>query len=249
MKVLQSSIFRALIAIVVGALIIKYREETVHWLTVSIGVLFLISGLISCAVYYSLRRQSAKEPMGQGDKSPVSPSFPLVGIGSIVLGGILALMPTTFITGLMYVLAAILILGAISQYVSLGKATRFCKVGWFYWVPPTLILLISILMLVKPMEMFASPLFIIGWCMVVYGVTECLNTWMIYRARKQFEAMQQTKAAPSQQQDALVEETDAEDVTNEEADGKPKNAEGQGLVETLDSSSLGIDSYACGDIL
>ena len=47
MKILQSSLVRAVMAFAVGALIIKYREETVHWLTVVIGALFFVSGLIS----------------------------------------------------------------------------------------------------------------------------------------------------------------------------------------------------------
>jgi hypothetical protein len=34
-------------AFVVGALIIKFREETVHWLTIVIGALFFVTGLIS----------------------------------------------------------------------------------------------------------------------------------------------------------------------------------------------------------
>ena len=240
MKVLQSSIFRALVAIVVGALIIKYREDTVQWLTIAIGAAFFISGLISCAVYYSLRKQGAKESVAQGSKGTASPSFPFVGIGSMVLGGILALMPTTFITGLMYVLAAVLILGAINQYVSLGKAMRFCKVGWFYWIAPTLILLISILMLVKPMEMFAAPLFIIGWCMVVYGVAECLNSLMIHRARKQFERLEQKKAM-----EAEVEEIKEESPKETEEDSQ-KEAEEEKQKE---ADALGIDSYASGDIL
>ncbi|HEY9550995.1 MAG TPA: DUF308 domain-containing protein, partial [Prevotella sp.] len=59
MKIIQSSLFRALIAIIVGALLIKYREQTVTWITISIGVLFFLSGIISCASYYSAKRQTA----------------------------------------------------------------------------------------------------------------------------------------------------------------------------------------------
>ena len=47
MKIFQSSIFRAICAIVVGALLIKYPEDGVTWLTVAIGVLFLLSGIIA----------------------------------------------------------------------------------------------------------------------------------------------------------------------------------------------------------
>jgi hypothetical protein len=46
MRIVQSFVARALVAVVVGALIVKYREETAHWLTISIGGLFFVSGLV-----------------------------------------------------------------------------------------------------------------------------------------------------------------------------------------------------------
>ena len=61
MKVFQSSIFRALCAIVVGALLVKYREQTVTWITIAIGVIFFVSGVISTVAYLSAKRQATKE--------------------------------------------------------------------------------------------------------------------------------------------------------------------------------------------
>ena len=61
MKILQSSLVRAVMAFAVGALIIKYREETVHWLTVVIGALFFVSGLISVVLN---RRPTPSLPKG-----------------------------------------------------------------------------------------------------------------------------------------------------------------------------------------
>ena len=41
MKILQSSVFRAICAIAVGIMLIKYPDNTVTWITIAIGVLFL----------------------------------------------------------------------------------------------------------------------------------------------------------------------------------------------------------------
>ena len=132
MKILQSSLVRAVMAFVVGALIIKFREETVHWLTIVIGALFFVTGLISVVLNrqrptplplpvregsdYSqgdgVQAAGHSTPLphreGQGGGSAALAS--LVGFSSIILGVILALMPTTFITGLQYVMAAMLVL-------------------------------------------------------------------------------------------------------------------------------------------
>ena len=64
MKVIQSSLFRALCAIIVGALLIQYREQTVTWITIAIGVLFFLSGVFSLLSYMSAKR-SAEKMKGQ----------------------------------------------------------------------------------------------------------------------------------------------------------------------------------------
>ena len=100
MKVLQISAIRAIIVLVTGFLLVEYREETMTWMTITVGILFFLSGLVSYFVYYIERERIARktEKEEAGDNTAKSPSYPLTGIGSMVLGIILALMPRTFIT-------------------------------------------------------------------------------------------------------------------------------------------------------
>ena len=113
MKLLQSSFFRALCCIIIGGLMINNTTQTSQWIVTTIGCLFFVSGVISCASYYASKKKNTSVELfdANGNKinSSVS-SFPVVGIGSMVLGGLLALMPQTFIKGLNYVIAIILIM-------------------------------------------------------------------------------------------------------------------------------------------
>lgn len=196
MKVFQSSIFRALCAIVVGALLVKYREQTVTWITIAIGVIFFVSGVISTVAYLSAKRQVTKEGVeiydAKGNRltRPVPP-FPIVGIGSIILGAWLALFPNSFVNGLMFVLAGMLILGALNLFFNLAAATRFSSIGCLWWVLPVAIFLVGITALVKPSTIASAPLFIIGWGMMAYGMVDLVNTIKIHRCRKAFEKAQQ----------------------------------------------------------
>ena len=196
MKVFQSSIFRALCAIVVGALLVKYREQTVTWITIAIGVIFFVSGVISTVAYLSAKRQATKEGVeiydAKGNRltRPVPP-FPIVGIGSINLGAWLALFPNSFVNGLMFVLAGMLILGALNLFFNLAAATRFSSIGCLWWVLPVAIFLVGITALVKPSTIASAPLFIIGWGMMAYGMVDLVNTIKIHRCRKAFEKAQQ----------------------------------------------------------
>ena len=130
MKVIHSSIFRAVCAIIVGVLLIQYREQTVTWITVAIGVLFFLSGVISLASYWAAKRNAEKmqgQILSDSTGKPIMgmmPKFPLVSVGSLILGLLLALMPQVFIAWLMFILAFILILGALTQFVTLASAAK-----------------------------------------------------------------------------------------------------------------------------
>ena len=190
MKVLRSSIFRAVCAIVVGALLVKYREQTVTWITVLIGVIFLVSGIISITAWYSAKRKGGAEGVdlydAQGNLlTPPAPPFPIVGLGSVILGAVLALFPNSFVNGLMYILAAMLILGALSQFFNLTVARRFAKIGFVWWIVPTLVLLIGLIAIVKPSFIASAPLLVLGYCMIVYGAVDLIDTIKIHQCRKE----------------------------------------------------------------
>ena len=190
MKVLRSSIFRAVCAIVVGALLVKYREQTVTWITVLIGVIFLVSGIISITAWFSAKRKGGAEGVdlydAQGNLlTPPTPPFPIVGLGSVILGAVLALFPNSFVNGLMYILAAMLILGALSQFFNLTVARRFAKIGFAWWIVPTLVLLIGLIAIVKPSFIASAPLLVLGYCMIVYGVVDLIDTLKIHQCRKE----------------------------------------------------------------
>lgn len=190
MKVIYSSFFRAICAIIVGALLIQYREQTVTWITIAIGVLFFLSGVISLATYYSAKKNADKAQIiydANGKQiTGLRPNFPLVGLGSLILGLILALMPNTFITSLMFILSAILIMGAISQFVNLAAARKMGSVGFIYWIFPSIILLMGLLAVIKPSAIASAPLFIIGWTMLIYGVVECINAFKLANNKRKW---------------------------------------------------------------
>ncbi len=216
MKVIHSSIFRAVCAIIVGVLLIQYREQTVTWITIAIGVLFFLSGVISLASYWATKR-NAEMMQGQilsdSNGKPIMgmmPKFPLVSVGSLILGLLLALMPQVFIAWLMFILAFILILGALTQFVNLASAAKMGRVGILFWLFPSALLLLGLLAIIKPSAIASAPLFIIGWGMLIYGVVELLNAFKVSNNKRIWLKNQQQK------QDSKEIYVDVEEVKNEE---------------------------------
>lgn len=216
MKVIHSSIFRAVCAIIVGVLLIQYREQTVTWITIAIGVLFFLSGVISLASYWAVKRNAEKmqgQILSDSNGKPIMgmmPKFPLVSVGSLILGLLLALMPQVFIAWLMFILAFILILGALTQFVNLASAAKMGRVGILFWLFPSALLLLGLLAIIKPSAIASAPLFIIGWGMLIYGVVELLNAFKVSNNKRIWLNNQQQK------QDSKEIYVDVEEVKNEE---------------------------------
>lgn len=225
MKIFQSSIFRAFCAIVVGILLIKFPQDGVTWLTVAIGVLFLLSGIIALIAYMNAKKHAGEYTITDSQGRIISggqPTFPIVGAGSVILGLVLATTPGVFINGLMYILGAIMILGGINQLVNLVSARRFGKIPFGFWVAPSLILITGLYVVLKPMESAELPLLILGWCSLLYGITELINALKIHSIRKKVERQQEMQ--PLDKDNDKVEEISSK--TNEESESDASFVEG-----------------------
>lgn len=214
MKILQSSFFRAICALAIGILLIKYPDNTVTWITVAIGCLFLLSGIISLVVYYHAIRKVSEyritDAEGRLVASDEKPTFPIVGVGSLILGLLLALTPNVFVEGLMYVIGFVLVLGAINQYMNLLNARHFGKVSFGYWIFPSIILLTGLYVILKPMAPAEMAMLVLGWCSLLYGITELINSLKIHSAKRKVAKSDEIPLA-----EEIVEEeaTDKQDAT------------------------------------
>lgn len=226
MKIILQSILRALCAIAVGALLIEYRQEMVQWMTVTIGVLFFLSGVIATTMAYATGRIQKRiyKDFENNTDAELSDNISAprksrgwcwgmaAGIGSMLLGIVLALMPNAFVDFLVYVLSALLIIGALQQYVSLFMTSKITHINFAYWIMPTLLLLAGIVAVAYPAAIASSPLFFIGWCMIVYGIVECINGIKAYAGNRKAANTITRQAASNGKPDF----SDAETVDYEE---------------------------------
>lgn len=190
MKAIQSSIFRAICAIATGALLIRYPDDTALWLTMAVGGLFLLSGIISCVTYLFIRRNTDTAMVFDGNGRVVAsnrPAFPIVGVGSVAFGLLLVISPASVINFLSYILGGILILGAINQMLNIISVGRLARIAPAMWISPSIVLIIGLIALIKPIWIAGAPLVIIGWCLLLYGVTEIINELKINAYRKKIE--------------------------------------------------------------
>lgn len=143
-------------------------------------------------------KKSAKAALQEGQQEEEdlkSPSFPIAGVGSIVLGIILAVMPNTFTTWMVYILSALLILGAVNQFMNLARSRQYARVPVYMWVFPTISMVVAILLISRPIETDALffTLKVIGWAFMYYGVLEFVLIIRMYLVRKAYDKAEAAK--------------------------------------------------------
>ena len=141
MKTMNYSIIRCICALVLGVLLVAWPEAAILYLVITIGALFLVPGLFSVFGYLTRGKQNGM-------------SFPIAGLGSLLFGLWLMIMPAFFVGILMYVLGAVLVLAGISQIVNLSA---------------------GVVVLFNPFTAATVPFIILGVSSIVYGLSDLVN--------------------------------------------------------------------------
>lgn len=178
MKVVNSYIFRAVCALLVGILLIANPERMTTLLVQVIGGLFLVSGLVSFINYFVVR---------YSEKVVVNPTFPLIGLGSLLFGVFLGFFPGLFIVYLMYILGTMMVLAGINQIWSMFRLRKIVPFRWYALLMALVILILGFVVFFKPLESASLPFVLIGVSFMIYGVAEVVNgvRWRKYNRMQQ----------------------------------------------------------------
>lgn len=228
MKIIQSAFFRAIVAIAMGVLLVKDPSGTLKWITILLGVLFLVVGVMSCINYFVRVFQERKEaveidekgrPMRRSAFGKGRSSFPMSSAGSVLFGLVLILRPDLFDEILMYILGAFIIVGAINQFVKLALINRIARVHWLFWVFPVILLIAGVWLIIKPFAVLDTTMYAIGWCLLLLGVVECIT------AIKDYAASKKVAEAEEVVEDAVEVADEAKEVVKEAAEVKEEVTE------------------------
>lgn len=185
MKLFTSYIFRSLSMFMIGLLLVL-NPDTPAFIVQVIAALFAFSGLMSLLHYVRVRfsRQSIVRPL-----------FPLAGLGSIGLGVLLGLYPEKFISVLMYVLGAVIVVVGLSQLLSVFLYRMVAPMRWWSFLIPLCIMTAGIFVLAHPLESALLPFIIIGYCCIVNGVVELFYGLRLASYQRKMKAEQEIQDA------------------------------------------------------
>lgn len=162
MRLFLSALLRAVCALIIGGLLVSSPQTMTGFIVQIIGGMFILLGLTQVVGYWFPR----------GDSNMLRPIFPFVGLGSVLLGVVLVLMPNVFVAFLMYVLGIILAAVGINQILTLISERHVAPLRWWVFLCPLALLAIGLFITLKPLESASLPFVILGVGCIAYGLTD-----------------------------------------------------------------------------
>lgn len=171
MKAKLSNVWvRGIFSIIIGVLLVMYPGAASVYFVMAIGAMFFIPGVIALVAY--LMNRSKQEAV-----------FPFMGLGSLLFGLWLLIMPGFFVFILMYVLGALLVLAGLNMLTGLVNARRYTNIGIGFYVIPVLVLIAGIVVLFNPFQTAELPFIVLGVSSIVYALFDMLNAYKFRRTR------------------------------------------------------------------
>lgn len=170
MKRISNSFLRTICALVIGLILVMFPNEAGDYFVITIGAVFMIPSLFSIIGYFATNIEERTR-------------FPLEGVGSLLFGLWLIIMPGFFADLLTFILGFILIMGGVHQLSLLMRARRWVAVPAGFYIIPVLILIAGLVALFTPREARSTIFIIIGVTSLVYATSELINWFMFTRKR------------------------------------------------------------------
>lgn len=171
MKSLDYSFAIPLCALVIGILLVVWPTLAVNYLVITIGVLFLLSGLVGIFSFF----------FAGGVISPIG------SLGSAILGIWLIVTPEFFVKILVIVLGVLLLLGGLNQLVRLVSVRRFVHIPVIMYVFPILIMASGVVVCFDPFGVLQAAFIMLGISFIVYSLTDILR---LLRFRRKTDGIQ-----------------------------------------------------------
>ena len=173
MKTLRNNIWRAVYAIIIGLVMVVFPDLTLQYLVIIIGIMLLVFGGILLGIFLNAKKN------GYAKRAPVE------GILTIVLGLMLVIAPSFFLSILMSILGILLIFTGIIQISDIIMLRKHnVKLSWIFYVFPILIFGAGIVVVLGPFDSVKTLMVFFGIASLLSGIIDIIDEIAIRSAWK-----------------------------------------------------------------
>ena len=164
-----SSLFRGILTIVIGGVLIFVPGLTMRAVMIIIGAMLLLNGVITI-ILSNVRKSSATVGL-----------FPFQGILNIVFGIVFIASPTMMVKIFVFVLGLILLLMGFFQLAGALGILRRSAISWIYLMIGILTFASGIYLITGTMESAETILQFLGVILIINGLSELVMAWQVRR--------------------------------------------------------------------
>lgn len=192
--------FRALIALVIGVVMIVYNEQAMDLVVKIIAAFLLASGFVSLAVGLRKKNESSSKLMTFN------------AVVDVVIAALLFLFSGSVANLIIYLIGFVVLGFGIFQLIALISANRVSKVGVMALVMPVLVIGAGAFLLFNPEFIKSSISLFAGIALLIYGVSELLSSWKMKKAIDEYEITRNSQAKQTEEPAVQVKDVDYEKV-------------------------------------
>ena len=192
--------FRALIALVLGVVMIVYNEQAMDFVVKIIAAFLLASGFVSLAVGLRKKNESSSKLMTFN------------AVVDVVIAALLFLFSGSVANLIIYLIGFVVLGFGIFQLIALISANRVSKVGVMALVMPVLVIGAGAFLLFNPEFIKSSISLFAGVALLIYGVSELLSSWKMKKAIDEYEITRTPQAKQTEEPAVQVKDVDYEKV-------------------------------------
>ena len=191
---------RALVAIMIGIVMIVYNEQAMNIVVKIIAALLFASGIVSLAVGLKKKDDNTSKLMNFN------------AVVDLVIAALLFMFNGFVANLIIYLIGLVLIGFGLFQIFALLGANRVMKLGLWPFVMPFLVSCAGILLLSKPAFIASSISLIAGVALLMYGVSELISSWKMKKAIEEYEITRVEKTQQVDDTPVQVKDVDFEKV-------------------------------------
>jgi len=180
-------VIRGIAALLIGFVVIVYRDAFLPLVVQMAGVLFLVSGMVSAYSIFLQYKQGLASVY-------LSFAYAVVAVCGLVLGMWLLLNPLFFVGIFMMLFGAVLIFMGLYQMIVLFSVKKQLPIRYYMFIAPLLLLVAGLLVVINPFTVAAVPFIIVGAGAVVSGIHDLLTAALLYIGSRSVKSVEKSAA-------------------------------------------------------
>lgn len=175
------SVIRGIAFLLLGVALLFWPNSMLNLIVKVIAAFLIAIGIVSLYFNIKANKEAEKdESDGKNGSHDIFRTFATLNVAIYLFFGLLIfIFPGFFVSILVFLFGAILLLLGIGQFVNLFISGRHISVPAYFYVIPAIITISGIILFFQPFTAKNVLTMFFGGCVAGYGIVEIISGWML----------------------------------------------------------------------